>query len=82
MRPMRRLMLVFAATALGGCVNPRVQENIAQAMIDVGNELAGLRQDVATLQQTVDSLRMVAARQDTVIEHLATLAGLPLTHRP
>jgi outer membrane murein-binding lipoprotein Lpp len=76
-RPMRRLALVCAATLLAGCVNPRVQENMAQAMTEFGNELAVTRQDLGYLQNTIDSLRQVVAKQDTIIGRLATLAGLP-----
>ena len=41
MRPMRRPLLLVACVLVAGCANPRVQENMAQAMIDFGNELAG-----------------------------------------
>ena len=77
MHPMRRLSLVCASVLLAACVNPRVQENLAQAMTEIGNELAATRQDISVLQNTVDSLRQVAAKQDTIIGRLATLAGIP-----
>ena len=81
MRPMRRPLLLVACVLVAGCANPRVQENMAQAMIDFGNELAGMRQDISALQGTVDSLRQLMAKQDTVIDHLATLAGVPVPKR-
>jgi hypothetical protein len=77
MRPIRRLALICAATLLPACVNPRVQENMAQAMTEFGNDLTVTRQDLGYLQNTVDSLRQVVAKQDTIISRLATLAGLP-----
>jgi hypothetical protein len=77
MHPMRRLSLVCAAMLLTACTNPRVQENMAQAMTEFGNELAATREDVSVLTNTVDSLRQVAAKQDTIIGRLATLAGIP-----
>ena len=43
-----------------------------------GDGLNDLRQDNAALQQQVDSLRVVVAKQDTVIRQLANLAGMPL----
>jgi hypothetical protein len=74
---MRRAFLICGSLFLGSCLNPRVQENMAQAMTEFGNEMAAMRQDVADLQNTVDSLRQVAAKQDTIIGRLTTLAGIP-----
>jgi len=77
MTAMRRLTLVCASTLLAGCANPRVQENMAQGIMELGNELNAMRQDLADLQNTIDSLRQVAAKQDTIIGRLTTLAGIP-----
>ena len=77
MHATRRLFLVSAVVPLMSCVNPRVQENMAQAMTEFGNEMAAMRQDLGDLQNTVDSLRQVAAKQDTIIGRLTTLAGIP-----
>ena len=73
----RRLLIVCASVLLTGCANPRVQENMAQGIIELGNELVAMRQDLSDLQNTIDSLRQVAAKQDTIIGRLATLAGIP-----
>lgn len=75
---MRRTLILFAAMAGLGCRDPRAEANIAQAMMEVGSTLSELRQDVGELHNRVDSLRDVAARQDTVIRQLANLAGVPL----
>jgi hypothetical protein len=56
----------------------KADANIAEAMIQIGNQISGMQQDYSTLQSTVDSLRQVVARQDTLINRLATLAGMPL----
>ena len=77
MRVTRRLFLVCAVIPLVSCMNPRVQENMAQAMTEFGNEMVAMRQDLGDLQNTVDSLRQVAAKQDTIIGRLTTLAGIP-----
>ena len=74
---MRRLFLLFAVL-LASCRDPRAEANIAEAMIQVGTEVSALRQDYATLQNQVDSLRGVVARQDTLITRLASLANLPV----
>ena len=77
MRLTRRLFLVCSVIPLVSCVNPRVQENMAQAMTELGNEMAAMRQDLGDVQNTLDSLRQVVAKQDTIIGRLTTLAGLP-----
>jgi hypothetical protein len=51
---------------------------MAEAMVEFGNELSSVKQDQASMQSTMDSLRIVIARQDTLINRLATLAGVPL----
>jgi len=43
--------------------------------------MSAMRQDYAVLQNQVDSLRMVVARQDTLLTKLATLANVPLPQR-
>lgn len=77
MHATRRLFLVCASVPLVSCLNPRVQENMAQAMSEFGNEINAMRQDLGDLQTTVDSLRQVAAKQDTIIGRLTTVAGIP-----
>ena len=78
---MRNAFLVAAATLLSSCRDPRAEANIAQAMTDVGTQLSAMQQDYAVLQGEVDSLRVVVARQDTIIGRLASMAGLNITPR-
>ena len=78
---MRKSVVACAALALSACRDPRAEANIAQAMTDVGTQITSLQQDYAILQSEVDSLRLVVARQDTVIGRLASMAGLPYTPR-
>ncbi len=78
---MQRTFALVAAPvvlALAACRDPRAEANIAQAMTEVGTEIGSMQQDYAVLQQQVDSLRAVVARQDTIISRLASMAGLPL----
>lgn len=65
----------------GGCRDPRVDANIAEAMTQVGAQMASFQQDVSILQDQIDSLRQVVARQDTLIARLANAAGVPLPQR-
>ena len=78
---MRPLLALLVALLLASCRDPRAEANIAEAMVQVGTEISAMRQDYALLQNQVDSLRGVVARQDTVITRLATLANMPLPSR-
>jgi hypothetical protein len=66
---------------LASCRDPRAEANIAEAMIQVGTQMSAMQQDYALLQEQLDSLRTVVARQDTVITRLAALADMPLPQR-
>jgi hypothetical protein len=74
--PRRILMCLAIILAAGSCVNPRVQANIAQALNDVGSELTAQRQDMALLQDQVDSLKRAMAHQDSTIKRLLNIAGI------
>ena len=67
------LMLTLGCAA---CPARRADVAMSEQIIPLGDGLNDLRQDYAALQQQVDSLRLVAARQDTVIRQLANLAGV------
>jgi hypothetical protein len=79
--PMRSLIVLLGVLLLTSCRDPRAEANIAEAMVQVGTEISAMRQDYALLQNQVDSLRGVVARQDTMITRLATLANMPLPPR-
>jgi hypothetical protein len=74
----RRILLgMTIILAASSCTNPRVQANIAQALNDVGNELTAQRQDMALLQDQVDSLKRAMAHQDSTIKRLINVTGIP-----
>ena len=75
---MRRALRIAGLLTLVSCRDPRAEANIAEAMIQVGTQMSAMQQDYALLQEQLDSLRMVVARQDTIISRLATLANMPL----
>lgn len=70
-------MCLAIIVATGSCTNPRVQANIAEALNDVGTELTAQRQDMGLLQEQIDSLKQVAAHQDTIIKRLINITNLP-----
>jgi uncharacterized caspase-like protein len=73
------LAMTLAAAALAGCLrNPSADAATAEMLAEIGNQLGALNQDNAELQNQVDSLRSVIARQDTVVRRLANLAGVPM----
>jgi hypothetical protein len=75
------LCTVLVTSLLTSCRDPRAEANIAEAMVQVGTEMSAMRQDYAVLQNQVDSLRTVVARQDTLLTKLATLANVPSPQR-
>lgn len=74
---MRRLIIALALAGTA-CRDPRAEANIAQAMTEVGTTLSLMQQDYTELQDRVDSLRHVVAKQDTIIRQLAALSGVPV----
>jgi hypothetical protein len=77
---LRRLMAVVAlcAVALVGCYqDPEeriAQQQLLQDMSDVVNQLG---MQVSELQGTVDSLRLIVAKQDTAVYRMANVTGVP-----
>jgi prefoldin subunit 5 len=72
------LALLFAAA----CNAPTQQDmQAAQALEDLGASYNDLRQVQQGLQDQVDSLRLVVARQDTIMRTLANLAGVQVPSR-
>ena len=74
----RAVSMLVLSIVLSGCPARRADVAISEQIIQLGDGLNDLRQDNAVLQQQVDSLRLVIARQDTVVRQLANLAGMPL----
>lgn len=77
----KRSSFLCVAVLLAGCRDMRAEANMAEAMNQLGVELTAIQQDYAILQQQVDSLGMVVARQDTLIRQLANLAGVAVPQR-
>lgn len=75
----RVLSALALAAVCTACPATRADVAISEQIIQLGDGLNDLRQENAVLQEQVDSLRLVVARQDTVIRQLANLAGVPLS---
>lgn len=64
-----------------GCRSPQADALIAQQMREMGDELNSARQETALMHEQLDSLRLVVARQDTLVRTLAGMAGVPVSPR-
>jgi len=75
---LRAAAVLAIVIVCAACPASRADVAMSEQIIQLGDGLNDLRQDNAALQQQVDSLRLIVAKQDTVIRQLANLAGVPL----
>jgi hypothetical protein len=69
------LLAVFALVA--GCRSPASDAYIMEQLRQMADELNSSRQQTADVQIQLDSIRVVVARQDTLLTRLASMAGVP-----
>ncbi|MES2178105.1 MAG: hypothetical protein V4550_09595 [Gemmatimonadota bacterium] len=81
MRLRRHVALATIALSLAACRNPSADAQILDQMRQLGDELNAGRQEAAGLAEQIDSLRIVVARQDTLLRQLASMANLPVPTR-
>jgi hypothetical protein len=68
--------------AAASCSLPsRTDMETAQALIEITEAFNDVRAVQAEMQDRIDSLVTVVARQDSTIRTLANLAGVPVTSR-
>ncbi|HEY7569250.1 MAG TPA: hypothetical protein VH762_16830 [Gemmatimonadaceae bacterium] len=73
----RCLTLSLGATAVAACSVPsRSDLEVMQSVNDLGEAVNAMRQDYGVLADQMDSLRLIVARQDTIVRQLANLAGV------
>ena len=73
------LKAVFCACVLSvtACVpSPQAEASRAQQMIEMSDAVTQLRQQTADLQGSIDSLKLVLAKQDTTNARLANVTGI------
>ncbi|MCC6931591.1 MAG: hypothetical protein IT359_21555 [Gemmatimonadaceae bacterium] len=71
--------VAVSVTALAACAPPSKQDiETAQAIAQLGDAYNDVRLTQQELQDQIDSLKTVVARQDSVIRSLANLAGVPV----
>jgi predicted alpha/beta-hydrolase family hydrolase len=72
------VVILLASIAMASCRNPQMDAAIYQQLNEAADQFASVRNDLGYMQQRLDSLRMVIARQDTIIRKLAAIAGVPI----
>ena len=72
------LVCTLALAATAGCYkDPQEQMDQMQQMTDMVDVVNELNARTSEMTFTLDSLRLIVARQDTAIYRLANLAGVP-----
>jgi hypothetical protein len=68
---MRNPLLGAAALILAtaSCATPKFQADVATQLRAAADEMQIQRQDMATMQEQIDSLKVVAAKQDTLLKN-------------
>ena len=72
-------VVTSAVTAsTGGIPSPTSELNAGQAVMDLGSLVGELREENATMQAQIDSLRGALAYQDSIVRRLAAGAGVQM----
>jgi ABC-type uncharacterized transport system auxiliary subunit len=73
----RAVVMAAIVAPLVGCLSsPKAEAIRQQQMIEMGDAVNEIRIATAELNSTLDSLRIVVARQDTTIARLANVTGV------
>jgi hypothetical protein len=75
---MRRLSVTAFLLLATACVASRNIDRTGELYMQLGDAINDLRIQSGDMQQQIDSLRTVVARQDSVIRQLANLAGVQM----
>ncbi|HVZ48241.1 MAG TPA: hypothetical protein VG916_05630 [Gemmatimonadaceae bacterium] len=82
MPPIRRRLVpalaVLAAAAAGGCTSPNTLVQLQGQINEAADAMNDIRVTMGTMQDTIDSLRTVVAKQDTTIFRLANATGVQI----
>ena len=79
----RCLTLTVGTLVASGCSMPsRNDLEVMQSVNDLGDAVSAMRQDYGVLADQVDSLRIVTAKQDSLLRRLANLAGVAVPSDP
>lgn len=75
----RRILLVAAVAIMpSGCSNPRQLAYINDQLNQAADAVADIRNTMSGMQDSIDSLRTVVARQDSTIVKLAAATNVQI----
>ena len=74
---LRVASITVALALFAGCRSPQQDAFLIEQLRQMADELNASRQQTADIQTQLDSLRVVVARQDTLLTRLAGMAGVP-----
>ena len=78
-----RLPMLASLVVVAGCdLAQPPQVNTAELLVETQLVVEGVREELVSFQDQIDSLRTELARQDSLIRTLANLQGMPLPPRP
>ncbi|HLV26525.1 MAG TPA: hypothetical protein VKZ41_09445, partial [Gemmatimonadales bacterium] len=72
------LGLIACALFISGCVgglSPQAELDAAQSMMELSDAFASIREEQAIMQEEIDSLMQLVARQDSLIRRVADFTG-------
>lgn len=70
--------LVACATISAGCTNPRQLAYLNEQLNAAADAMNNLRVEMSVLQSSLDSLRLVVAKQDSTIQRIATVTNVSI----
>jgi adenylosuccinate lyase len=70
------LVALCAAFLSGGCVSPNALAELQGQLNQAADAVNDIRVNLSIMQETLDSLRTVVAKQDTTIARLANATGV------
>ncbi len=74
-----RLALVLLPLVAAACIqNPAAEARQQELNIQLGDAVNELRQAHSDQQAAIDSLRMIVAKQDTTLQRMAAVTGVPI----
>lgn len=70
------LAALGAALATSGCMSPNALADVHGQLNQAADAVNDIRVHMSMMQETIDSLKTVVARQDTTISRLANATGV------
>lgn len=71
-----RVLGAVGLTAILGCTSPQADAARTQQLLEMGDAVNAMKNEVGELRGTLDSLRIVVMKQDTTIARLANVTGV------